>query len=44
MHTVNTALKEEIASLHAFVQKTYTPAQYAEISKVEVEKATAKPS
>ncbi|KAI8817521.1 bola protein [Fimicolochytrium jonesii] len=30
---VNEALKDEIAQIHAFTQKTYTPEQYASLKK-----------
>ncbi|TPX57055.1 hypothetical protein PhCBS80983_g04088 [Powellomyces hirtus] len=32
---VNDALKDEIAVIHAFSQKTYTPEQYANLPKKE---------
>ncbi|XP_055713688.1 bolA-like protein 2 [Phlebotomus papatasi] len=30
---VNSALAEELKTIHAFSQKTYTPAQWTEVSK-----------
>jgi len=39
---VNGLLKDQIAQLHAFSQKTYTPKQWETIKQQDAEKAAAK--